>query len=130
MGCHVHTSHRCNDCTFLHDLWPLLVCRHILVAIGADRMLRFWDCFSGVCVVDHFTGHKQGESVVALTLAPDNMTLVTADTAGYIMVRADSTVLCMIIMLNAIKGMHPSSSHQTQNASCSDGYLVAAYCMA
>ncbi|WIA32779.1 hypothetical protein OEZ86_005963 [Tetradesmus obliquus] len=60
--------------------------RHILVAVGADRMLRFWECFSGALLCEHFTAHQQGESVAGLALAPDNSSLVTADTAGYIMV--------------------------------------------
>jgi hypothetical protein len=68
-------------------LLPVCCCyRHILVAVGADRMLRFWECFSGALLCEHFTAHQQGESVAALALAPDNSTLVTADTAGYIMV--------------------------------------------
>ncbi|KAF6253190.1 WD40-repeat-containing domain protein [Scenedesmus sp. NREL 46B-D3] len=60
--------------------------RHVLVAVGADRMLRFWDCFSGALLCEHFTGHQRDESVAALALAPDNSTAATADTAGYIMV--------------------------------------------
>jgi hypothetical protein len=50
-------------------------------------MLRFWECFSGALLAEHFTAHQQGESVAALAVAPDNSTVVTADTAGYIMVR-------------------------------------------
>jgi hypothetical protein len=50
-------------------------------------MLRFWECFSGALLCEHFTAHQQGESVAALAVAPDNSTVVTADTAGYIMVR-------------------------------------------
>lgn len=80
--------------------------RHVLVAVGADRVIRFWDTFTGACLAEQFTGHKQGESVAALTLSPDNTTVVTADTAGYIMVR--STMRNMLPVLVCITGMNCS----------------------
>lgn len=82
----------------------LTSCRHVLVAVGADRVMRFWDCFSGACLAETFTGHQQGESVAALALAPDNKTAVTADTAGYIMVSSSWVVLHSCIA--SFVGMH------------------------
>eukprot|EP00775_Hariotina_reticulata_P006349 gene6349-6582_t len=60
--------------------------RHVLMAVGADRYMRFWDSYSGTLLLEHFTGHSQGSSVAAAALSPDNKMLATADSAGFIMV--------------------------------------------
>ena len=63
-------------------------CRHVLVATGADRVMRFWDAScAGALLCGVPTGHLQGSNVIALAVAHTNDTVVTADTGGYVMVR-------------------------------------------
>lgn len=61
------------------------------MAVGADCVLRFWDCHSGNCLEHLDPQHDtaaQGEPEVlcAVAVSPDNSTLVTADTAGSVAV--------------------------------------------
>lgn len=56
------------------------------MAGGADRWLRFWDVRTSVLLHEHFTGHVAGESVVSLAVSPDNLHIVTADSAGFVLV--------------------------------------------
>ncbi|KAL6759826.1 quinon protein alcohol dehydrogenase-like superfamily [Haematococcus lacustris] len=58
--------------------------RHVFVTVGADRFLRMWSVSTGDCLVEMFTGHKLGESVVALAVQPANLSMATADSAGFI----------------------------------------------
>lgn len=78
--------------------------KHLLASVGADRYLRFWDVLDGHLVGEVFTGHRSGESVVALTLEQrhpssvmgmglgvpgsssmgEGMRCVTGDTGGFI----------------------------------------------
>ncbi|KAJ9527074.1 hypothetical protein QJQ45_025214, partial [Haematococcus lacustris] len=60
--------------------------RHVFVTVGADRFLRMWSVSTGDCLVEMFTGHKLGESVVALAVQPANLSMATADSAGFIKV--------------------------------------------
>ena len=53
--------------------------------VGADRIMRFWD-LSGACVAEVHTGHKLGETVVALAIDRANARAVTGDSAGFIKV--------------------------------------------
>jgi len=55
----------------------------VLVAVGADCVLRFWDCHSGNCL-EHSTADTTaaGHTLCAVALSPDNTKAVTADTAG------------------------------------------------
>lgn len=62
--------------------------RHILVSVSADRILRFWDSFHGSLLAEIFTGHKSGETVVALCANPSNTCVVTGDTLGFIKVNS------------------------------------------
>ncbi|MEW5310065.1 MAG: hypothetical protein WDW38_001897 [Sanguina aurantia] len=60
--------------------------RHILVSVGADRMMRFWNVTEGDCVLEVFTGHRMGETVQALAADPINMLIATGDSAGFMKV--------------------------------------------
>jgi len=60
--------------------------RNILVSVGADRFMRFWEVHEGVCVLEVFTGHKLGETVLALAIDPKNEVVVTGDSGGFIKV--------------------------------------------
>lgn len=85
--------HLCLTITAVHDHQPLLdqlpvvvLIRYILVAVGADRWMRFWNVHDGTCLLQLFTGHKAGESVMAVAVDADNRTIVTGDAAGFIKV--------------------------------------------
>lgn len=67
--------------------------RHVLVSAGADRWLRWWDVHEGRLLAVQFTGHAAGENLPGLAVSPDNSTLVTGDTAGYVMVRGGGVVV-------------------------------------
>jgi hypothetical protein len=58
----------------------------IPLQVYADRFMRVWDVHSGRCLMEVFTGHKMGETVMALAIDPSNQLLATADSAGYIKV--------------------------------------------
>ncbi|KAK9816486.1 hypothetical protein WJX72_000893 [[Myrmecia] bisecta] len=57
---------------------------YVLVAVGADGWLRFWDAMHGRLLLECNAGHKVEESLLALCASPDNSRLVTGDSAGYI----------------------------------------------
>lgn len=54
--------------------------------VYADRFLRLWDIQSGACVLEVFTGHKLGETVMALAVDNNDQRIATADSAGFIKV--------------------------------------------
>ena len=56
--------------------------------VYADRFLRLWDINSGNCVLEVFTGHKLGETVMALAVDTADQRIATADSAGFIKVSA------------------------------------------
>ena len=56
--------------------------------VYADRFLRLWDINSGNCALEIFTGHKLGETVMALAVDTDDQRIATADSAGFIKVSA------------------------------------------
>lgn len=91
-------------------MMPSLWHRHILVAVGADCVLRFWDCYSGNCL-EHDAQHgtaAQGQALCAVAVSPDNSTLVTADTAGNVAVWDVRDVHSALLALPA----HPANALQ------------------
>jgi len=57
-----------------------------LVQVYADRYLRLWDVLTGKCLLEVFTGHKLGESVISIAVDPAGQRIATADSAGFIKV--------------------------------------------
>ncbi len=49
--------------------------------------MRVWDVHSGRNLLEVFTGHKMGETVMAVAIEPSNRLIATADSAGCIKVR-------------------------------------------
>lgn len=63
------------------------------MAVGADAVLRFWDCHSGNCLEHDMTTYPTASAaegsppaLCAVAVAPDNAIVVTADTTGSIAV--------------------------------------------
>ena len=55
--------------------------------VYADRYMRLWDIHLGQCLLDVFTGHRLGETVVSLAVDPSDRWIATADSSGFIKVR-------------------------------------------
>lgn len=62
---------------------------HILLSVGADRMLRLWDALEGRLVLEVYTAHRLGESIVSLACRQDNKYIATGDSSGWMKVCRD-----------------------------------------
>lgn len=85
----------------------------MLVAVGADCVLRFWDCHSGNCL-EHSTADTTaaGHTLCAVALSPDNTKAVTADTAGTVTIWKISSTHSALKALAAatVQRARPSSA--------------------
>ncbi|KAG1663156.1 hypothetical protein FOA52_006053 [Chlamydomonas sp. UWO 241] len=70
----------CEAVTFLNG--PAL--KSVLLSVYADRYLRVWEVHGGTLLLELFTGHKLGETVIGLAVDSTNQLVATADSAGFI----------------------------------------------
>lgn len=56
----------------------------VLAAVYADRFLRLWNATSGHLSLEHYTHHREGETVTALAVSADDELIATADSKGFV----------------------------------------------
>ena len=96
--------------------------KHVLVVVYADRFMRLWDIHSHSLILECWTGHLLGETVLSLAIKEDNTRIATADSSGYIKIW-DCSSLQLTSTSSPVKG-NSNSNVAKGNSNTVKGEIV------